>query len=80
MKAEHFDTIVIGGGPGGSTAATFIAMQGHKVLLLQRRVEGCELRPQERRDVSLGTQPDPVDFRLRPIIPHARADLLRLSG
>src|SRR5215475_7493907 len=37
MKTEHFDTIVIGGGPGGSTAATFIAMQGHKVLLLEKQ-------------------------------------------
>lgn len=31
-----YDVIVIGGGPGGSTAASFIAMQGHKVLLLER--------------------------------------------
>jgi len=30
------DVIVIGGGPGGSTAATFIAMQGHRVLLLEK--------------------------------------------
>ncbi len=33
---ETFDAIVIGGGPGGSTAASFIAMQGHRVLLLER--------------------------------------------
>lgn len=33
---EDFDAIVIGGGPGGSTAASFIAMQGHRVLLLER--------------------------------------------
>ncbi len=33
---EHFDVIVIGGGPGGSTAASFTAMQGHRVLLLDR--------------------------------------------
>lgn len=33
---ETFDAIVIGGGPGGSTAATFVAMQGHRVLLLER--------------------------------------------
>lgn len=37
MKTEHFDTVVIGGGPGGSTAATFIAMQGNKVLLLEKQ-------------------------------------------
>ena len=34
--AEHFDVIVIGGGPGGSTTATLVAMQGHRVLLLER--------------------------------------------
>ncbi len=33
---EAFDAIVIGGGPGGSTAASFVAMQGHEVLLLER--------------------------------------------
>jgi len=35
---EHFDLIVIGGGPGGSTLATFVAMQGHRVLLLEREL------------------------------------------
>ncbi|RYF02096.1 MAG: FAD-dependent oxidoreductase [Comamonadaceae bacterium] len=35
-SAENFDVIVIGGGPGGSTAASFVAMQGHSVLLLDR--------------------------------------------
>jgi FAD-dependent halogenase len=35
-SVTKFDAIVIGGGPGGSTAATLIAMQGHQVLLLER--------------------------------------------
>jgi len=35
-ERENFDVIVVGGGPGGSTAASFIAMEGHKVLLLER--------------------------------------------
>lgn len=35
-STTEFDVIVIGGGPGGSTAAAFIAMQGHRVLLLER--------------------------------------------
>lgn len=35
-REEEFDVIVVGGGPGGSTVATFIAMQGHRVLLLER--------------------------------------------
>jgi flavin-dependent dehydrogenase len=30
------DVIVIGGGPAGSTAATFLARKGHRVLLLER--------------------------------------------
>jgi halogenation protein CepH len=30
------DLIVVGGGPGGATVATFVAMQGHKVLLLEK--------------------------------------------
>lgn len=36
MNTEMFDAIVIGGGPAGSTAATLIAMDGHRVLLLER--------------------------------------------
>ncbi|HEV3037014.1 MAG TPA: tryptophan 7-halogenase [Candidatus Angelobacter sp.] len=36
MNQERFDVIVVGGGPAGSTAATFIAMEGNRVLLLER--------------------------------------------
>lgn len=32
----EFDLIVVGGGPAGSTVATFVAMQGHRVLLLEK--------------------------------------------
>ena len=32
----HFDAIVIGGGPSGSTAGALLAQQGHRVLLLER--------------------------------------------
>jgi len=37
MHAENaeFDLIVVGGGPGGSTLASFVAMRGHRVLLLE---------------------------------------------
>jgi halogenation protein CepH len=31
-----FDLIVVGGGPAGSTAATLVALQGHRVLLLEK--------------------------------------------
>lgn len=33
---KQFDVIVIGGGPAGATAATLVAKQKHKVLLLER--------------------------------------------
>ena len=36
---ENYDVIVIGGGPAGSTAATLIAQNGQRVLLLERDTE-----------------------------------------
>ena len=33
---DSFDLVVIGGGPAGSTAATLVALQGHRVLLLEK--------------------------------------------
>ena len=36
---HHYDIIVIGGGPAGSTVATLVAEQGHRVLLLEREAE-----------------------------------------
>ena len=35
QETSH-DVIVIGGGPAGSTAATLLARQNHRVLLLER--------------------------------------------
>ncbi len=35
-ERSNYDTVVIGGGPAGSTAATLIAAAGHRVLLLDR--------------------------------------------
>jgi halogenation protein CepH len=35
-SAENFDLIVVGGGPGGATLSTFVAMQNHRVLLLEK--------------------------------------------
>jgi halogenation protein CepH len=37
-KSENgdFDLVVVGGGPGGSTLSAFVAMQGHRVLLLEK--------------------------------------------
>lgn len=36
QNVEDFDVIVIGGGPGGSTAATVTAMLNHRVLLMEK--------------------------------------------
>lgn len=38
-KNQKYDTIIIGGGPAGSTAATLIAQHGCRVLLLERDAE-----------------------------------------
>jgi FAD-dependent halogenase len=35
-EAEEFDTVIAGGGPGGSTLAALLAMQGHRVLVLEK--------------------------------------------
>lgn len=35
-SGTNYDVIVIGGGPGGSSSATFLAQSGKKVLLLER--------------------------------------------
>ena len=36
MSKPEYDVIVIGGGPGGSTAGALLAEHGHRVLLLER--------------------------------------------
>jgi halogenation protein CepH len=33
---EEVDVVVVGGGPGGSTLASLVAMQGHRVLVLEK--------------------------------------------
>jgi FAD-dependent halogenase len=33
---EETDVVVVGGGPGGSTLATLVAMRGHRVILLEK--------------------------------------------
>lgn len=34
---ESVDVVVVGGGPAGSTAATFVGKRGHRVLLLEKQ-------------------------------------------
>ena len=36
MTNELCDVVVIGGGPGGSTAATLLARRGYKVIALEK--------------------------------------------
>ena len=36
MQPETYDALIIGGGPGGSSAATYLARAGRKVLLLEK--------------------------------------------
>lgn len=38
MPVEEFDVVVAGGGPGGSTVASLVAMAGHRVLLVEKEV------------------------------------------
>lgn len=35
-RDEHFDVVIVGGGPGGSTLASLVAMRGHRVLILEK--------------------------------------------
>jgi halogenation protein CepH len=35
-ERNEFDVVVVGGGPAGSTLGSLVAMQGHRVLLLER--------------------------------------------
>src|SRR4051812_28866300 len=38
MTETEYDIIVIGGGPGGSSASTYLAKAGRKVLVLEKEV------------------------------------------
>src|SRR5512144_851613 len=38
MSPNDYDVVIIGGGPGGSSAATFLARAGKRVLVLEKEI------------------------------------------
>ena len=61
QPASHYDVIVVGGGPAGSTTAAYLAMQGRRVVLLDK-----ETHPRYRVGESLLPSMMPIleDFGL----------------
>jgi flavin-dependent dehydrogenase len=59
------DVVVVGGGPGGPAAATFVAMQGHRVIPLEKQKMPASARAGD---------PLRADFRRfpLPVLPRCR--------
>jgi len=58
-NATHFDVIIAGGGPAGTTAGTLLAKEGHRVLLIDR-----DLHPRFHIGESMLPMSEPVFERL----------------
>ena len=50
MKQPVYDTVIIGGGPGGYTAALYAARAGLQVLLLEKLSAGGQMALTEQID------------------------------
>jgi flavin-dependent dehydrogenase len=72
-KNSKHDVIVIGGGPAGSSAATWLAREGHDVLLLER-----ERFPREHLGESL--LPFCHTFSMTWVLPDLTANFVRKPG
>lgn len=43
MKSDHYDVVIIGGGPGGYSAALYCARSGYSVLVLEKLSPGGQM-------------------------------------
>ena len=56
MTPNDYDAVIIGGGPGGSSAATFLARAGKRVLALEKEI----LSPISHRRIAVARQSHPL--------------------
>ena len=50
MKQKEYDVVIVGGGPGGYTAALYAARSGFSVLVLEKLSPGGQMAPTEQID------------------------------
>lgn len=50
MKQKEYDVVIVGGGPGGYTAALYAARSGFSVLVLEKLSPGGQMATTEQID------------------------------